>query len=330
MTNDMRKLMEAIEKIDETKWDYPKGMKGKGASRYDIQNPGTKNRAERKAFRKAQKAKAHAERMRGQEVSEEIKGGIPGGRPFIDLSGPGGNAFAIMGNAKSYAKQLGLDGDAIVAEMQQGNYENLLNVFDSYFGDYVDLYRGDSDFEESVEVLGEDSNENREIAEQLNDIKEEIKDLIHNAQGMLRGTDASDSANAYWVPHILMALDDEHDYLGGSMTSMQDTIEELLEGDDEEEEDTSSLSSREFRDLEEDELTHGTYAITHTSEVTPDEIEVGDQYTLDDNPHHTITRKSRNHFTVTNLGSGRAWGVAYKGNEQLAKPDYFKRNTKYL
>jgi len=244
----MRKLMEAIEKIDEAKWNYPKGMKGRGGRKQKTAGPsGQANRRERKAFRKAQKAKAHAERMAGQEVSEEIKGGIPGGRPFIDLSGPGGNAFAIMGNAKSYAKQLGLDGDAIVAEMQQGDYENLLTVFDSYFGDYVDLYRGDSDVEESVEIIGEDSNENREIAEQLNDLKEEIKDLVYNAQNMLRGTDASDAANAYWIPHILMALDDEHDYLGGSMTSMQDTIEELLEGDDEDEEDTSHLSAREYR-----------------------------------------------------------------------------------
>ena len=79
------------------------------------------------------------------KIGEEIKSGIPGGRPFIDLSGPDGNAFVIMGRAKQYAKELGLDGDAIVAEMKQGDYENLLKIFDSYFGDYVDLYRGDSE-----------------------------------------------------------------------------------------------------------------------------------------------------------------------------------------
>lgn len=170
-----------------------------------------------------------------KQIDEEIKSGIPGGRPFIDLSGPGGNAFAIMGNAKSYAKQLGLDGDAIVAEMQQGDYENLLKVFDNYFGDYVDLYRGDSEMEECIEVIGEDrigGNENREIAEQLHDIKEEIKDVMENARNLLRGTNAENAANSYWIPHILMALDDEHDWLGGSMHSLQDSIDELL-GDDE-------------------------------------------------------------------------------------------------
>ena len=59
----------------------------------------------------------------------------------IDLSGPEGNAFVLMGYASQLAKQLGLDGKAITEEMRSGNYDNLVNVFDKYFGDYVDLYR---------------------------------------------------------------------------------------------------------------------------------------------------------------------------------------------
>lgn len=59
----------------------------------------------------------------------------------IDLSGPEGNAFALMGYARQYAKQLGLDGKAIVSEMMEGDYENLLEVFDRHFGDYVILER---------------------------------------------------------------------------------------------------------------------------------------------------------------------------------------------
>lgn len=62
-------------------------------------------------------------------------------RLSIDLSGPEGNAFVLMGYASSLAKQLGLDGKAITEEMRSGNYDNLVNVFDKYFGDYVDLYR---------------------------------------------------------------------------------------------------------------------------------------------------------------------------------------------
>ena len=61
--------------------------------------------------------------------------------PVIDLTGPQGNAFALMGMARSLARQLNLDSDLIISEMMEGDYENLLTVFDSYFGDYVILER---------------------------------------------------------------------------------------------------------------------------------------------------------------------------------------------
>lgn len=59
----------------------------------------------------------------------------------IDLTGPEGNAFCLMGYANKFARQLGLDGNAIRNEMMAGDYENLLEVFDSYFGDFVILER---------------------------------------------------------------------------------------------------------------------------------------------------------------------------------------------
>jgi hypothetical protein len=62
-------------------------------------------------------------------------------RPEIDLTGPDGNAWVLMGYASSFAKQLGKDGPAIVKRMQSGDYENLIKVFDEEFGDYVDLVR---------------------------------------------------------------------------------------------------------------------------------------------------------------------------------------------
>ena len=61
--------------------------------------------------------------------------------PIIDLTGPEGNAFVLMGYAKKWAKDLGLDSDSIIAEMMQGDYENLVNIFDGYFGDFVILER---------------------------------------------------------------------------------------------------------------------------------------------------------------------------------------------
>lgn len=66
---------------------------------------------------------------------------FPYSTPVIDLTGPQGNAFVLMGLAGRYARQLGLDGDMIIAEMKSGNYENLVQVFDRYFGDYVILER---------------------------------------------------------------------------------------------------------------------------------------------------------------------------------------------
>ena len=59
----------------------------------------------------------------------------------IDLTGPDGNAFVLIGKAGNLAKQLGLNGAEIKAEMMKGDYENLVNVFDKHFGHFVTLYR---------------------------------------------------------------------------------------------------------------------------------------------------------------------------------------------
>ena len=59
----------------------------------------------------------------------------------IDLTGPQGNAFFLLGTADNLAKQLGLDKDAIQKEMMSGDYENLVQTFDNYFGRIVTLYR---------------------------------------------------------------------------------------------------------------------------------------------------------------------------------------------
>jgi hypothetical protein len=59
----------------------------------------------------------------------------------IDLTGPDGNAFMLIGTAGNLAKQLGLDSKAIRTEMMAGDYENLVNVFDKHFGEFVTLYR---------------------------------------------------------------------------------------------------------------------------------------------------------------------------------------------
>jgi len=59
----------------------------------------------------------------------------------IDLTGPDGNAFALLAYAKRFAQQLSYDFDQIKNEMTSGDYENLVQVFDEYFGDFVILER---------------------------------------------------------------------------------------------------------------------------------------------------------------------------------------------
>jgi len=70
-------------------------------------------------------------------IIEDLKGR----KPYINLRGPDGNAFALLGYAKQIAKDNGLDWKAITEEMQAGDYEHLLAVFDTHFGEYIDLIR---------------------------------------------------------------------------------------------------------------------------------------------------------------------------------------------
>ena len=60
-------------------------------------------------------------------------------KPIIDLNGPEGNAFYLLGMAQKLSKQIGLDWDEVKDVMTSGNYEELITAFDIYFGDYVDL-----------------------------------------------------------------------------------------------------------------------------------------------------------------------------------------------
>ena len=62
----------------------------------------------------------------------------------IDLTGPQGNAFFLLGTASKLGRQLGWDRDEIeilLRQMKNSDYENLVNTFDKYFGDFVTLYR---------------------------------------------------------------------------------------------------------------------------------------------------------------------------------------------
>ena len=73
-----------------------------------------------------------------------IRSKKPKSEIVIDLTGPDGNAFALMGYATRFAKDLDYSKQEIedlMKKMQSGDYENLLKVFDDEFGEFVILER---------------------------------------------------------------------------------------------------------------------------------------------------------------------------------------------
>lgn len=57
----------------------------------------------------------------------------------INIDGPDGNAYMLLGYAKEYARQLGRDPEPILADMKAKDYKHLLRVFNREFGCIVDL-----------------------------------------------------------------------------------------------------------------------------------------------------------------------------------------------
>ena len=57
----------------------------------------------------------------------------------INLLGPDGNAYFLLGTADRLGKQLDLDVDKILEDMKSSDYEHLIKVFDKHFGSIVYL-----------------------------------------------------------------------------------------------------------------------------------------------------------------------------------------------
>ncbi len=62
-------------------------------------------------------------------------------KTIIDLTGPNGNAFVLLGLARKYSKKLGKDWEKIEEKMTSDDYDNLIKIFDENFGEFVELYR---------------------------------------------------------------------------------------------------------------------------------------------------------------------------------------------
>ena len=78
---------------------------------------------------------------------------------------------------------------------------------------------------EAISVLEELLIEIKEKIEEAFEIVSEIGSEITIAR-----------AKSYWYSGLLMELDEEHGFLGGSMCTLQDTINELMADDEEYEE----------------------------------------------------------------------------------------------
>ena len=65
-------------------------------------------------------------------------------KQVIDLTGPEGNAFYLLGTAMKLCKQIGISSERteeILEDLKSSDYEHLITRFDKYFGKLIDLER---------------------------------------------------------------------------------------------------------------------------------------------------------------------------------------------
>jgi hypothetical protein len=73
----------------------------------------------------------------------------------------------------------------------------------------------------------DDSDVKQSAVDRFQEIMYTISELAQEAVDLLP-EHAVAAAKSYWYPHILCAIGDSyHDYLGGSMCSMEDSLETL-------------------------------------------------------------------------------------------------------
>ena len=63
------------------------------------------------------------------------------GKIVIDLSGEDGNAYRLLAITRDLCKKTGMEWEPVYKEMTSGDYENLLQVMEKYFGNVLLMYR---------------------------------------------------------------------------------------------------------------------------------------------------------------------------------------------
>ena len=76
--------------------------------------------------------------------------------------------------------------------------------------------------------MSEDKNRFEEIMVEIKELLDEALELV--PEGFSRSR-----AQSYWYATMIMNVTDDHDYMGGCMVGMQDTLEEFDEEEENEE-----------------------------------------------------------------------------------------------
>jgi len=77
----------------------------------------------------------------------------------------------------------------------------------------------------------------QEIVDELGEIQSQILELVEQARALLRRNELQGAlmrAESYWIAHVTTAISNNHGYLGKSMVSLQDTIDEIKDAEDDE------------------------------------------------------------------------------------------------
>jgi len=74
----------------------------------------------------------------------------------------------------------------------------------------------------------------QEIVNELGEIQSQILELVDQARALLRRNELQGAlmrAESYWIAHVTTAISNNHGYLGGSTVSLQDTIDEIKDAE---------------------------------------------------------------------------------------------------
>jgi hypothetical protein len=113
--------------------------------------------------------------------------------------------------------------------------DSLTHTGQDWVGEYTDLYQhfearmGIGDRAQSDQAISESDNYS-DHGHRLEEIVYEMKELLGEAWDLVQGTPEEGRAKGYWYAHILMALDDDHGYMGRSTATMKSAAEALMSG----------------------------------------------------------------------------------------------------